>query len=205
MRIWCKICGVTRVQDALDAQSAGADAIGVNFVRQSPRHIEPAQAARICKAVSMTRVGVFLDPTEILVNAVLDQVELDVLQFHGSEPVAFCERFGKPYIKVLSVQPDRDFTQAAVTFSSAWALLLDTHVGGQVGGTGQTFDWSVWPDIADTRLILAGGLGPDNVAAAIEQTHPFGVDVASGVESGKKGVKDPQMMRDFVEQVRGTS
>ncbi len=193
------------MQDALDAQSAGADAIGVNFVRQSPRHIEPGQAAQICEAVSMTRVGVFLDPTEILVNAVLDQVELDVLQFHGSEPVAFCERFGKPYIKVLSVQPDRDFTQAAVTFSSAWALLLDTHVGGQVGGTGQTFDWSVWPDIADTRLILAGGLGPDNVAAAIEQTHPFGVDVASGVESGKKGVKDPQMMRDFVEQVRGTS
>ena len=193
------------MQDALDAQSAGADAIGVNFVRQSPRHIEPGQAAQICEAVNMTRVGVFLDPTEILVNAVLDQVELDVLQFHGSEPVAFCERFGKPYIKVLSVQPDRDFTQAAVTFSSAWALLLDTHVGGQVGGTGQTFDWSVWPDIADTRLILAGGLGPDNVAAAIEQTHPFGVDVASGVESGKKGVKDPQMMRDFVEQVRGTS
>jgi len=124
------------------------------------------------------------------------------LQFHGDEPAAFCESFGLPYVKALRVQKGSDFTAFAQEHEGAWALLLDAYVPGQPGGTGHSFDWQYWPRDTSRRLILAGGLRPDNVAAAVAVLRPFGVDVAGGVEDAAPGCKDLVKMRTFIQEMR---
>lgn len=213
--IWCKICGVTRVEDALLIQQVGADAIGLNFYPQSSRYVSLTQAAAIAQAVQLTRVGLFVDPTRSQVDTALQQVDLDLLQFHGAEDPQFCSQFELPYIKVIRMRSAESFTEQASRYEDAWAFLLDTFVSGQQGGTGHTFDWSMWPQDHPARLILAGGLGPQNVASAIDSTHPFGVDVASGVEASvatgqadlaaPKGAKHAELVRQFVNNVRECS
>jgi len=205
--IWCKICGITRHSDAQRAQALGADALGFNFYPQSPRYVQPIVAAEICKQIDCVRVGLFVDSPRNEVEQVLDVCELDLLQFHGEETPEYCASFGIPYMKVLGVGSEAPSTQRLEvkirSYADAWAVLLDTHAPKLKGGTGTTFDWSLWPKDISVRLVLAGGLEPLNVREAIEATRPFGVDVASGVEGAVKGEKDPQRLEQFMQEVRG--
>lgn len=204
MSIQIKICGITRDQDADAVVSAGAEALGLNFCAASARRIDPGHAAPIARRIagSITRVGVFLDPAPGDVERVLEQVDLDVLQFHGDEPGAFCRQFGRPYIKALRVREPLDMAAIEGDYADACCLLLDAYVPGQAGGTGSTFDWRLWPAGSTIPLVLAGGLNPDNVAGAIRSLSPWGVDVAGGVEGPRKGEKDSARIARFVAEVR---
>lgn len=204
MSIQIKICGITRDQDADAVVDAGAEALGLNFCAASARRIEPGRAAALAQRVAgaVTRVGVFLDSAASDVERVLTQVDLDVLQFHGDEPGAFCRQFGKPYIKALRVRAPLDMAAIEADYGDACCLLLDAFVAGQAGGTGMTFDWRLWPQTSAVPLVLAGGLTPDNVADAIRRLGPWGVDVAGGVEGARKGEKDSARIARFVAEVR---
>jgi phosphoribosylanthranilate isomerase len=198
-----KICGITRLEDAVVARS-GAHALGLNFAAISPRRVALPEAARISSAVAgtLTRVGIFVDPEPDEVRRVLDAVEIDVLQFHGSEPDSFCAGFGRPYMKAHRVAARVDAAALLRDYPGACGHLLDAYVAGQPGGTGQLFDWRFWPAASGLRLVLAGGLTPDNVAAAIRSIHPYAVDVSGGVEAGRKGIKDPERIESFVAAVQ---
>lgn len=198
-----KICGITRVEDALVAAQAGADAIGLVFYPKSPRAVSLAQAKAIAEALPpfITTVGLFVNATPADVDEVLGAVPLDMLQFHGDETPAECARFGRPWFKALRVQPGCDIAAKAASFHGARGVLLDSFVAGVPGGTGQAFDWSLIPDRLDVPLILAGGLTPDNVGEAIAQVAPYAVDVSGGVEMAK-GIKDAEKVMRFVQRVR---
>lgn len=198
-----KICGITRVEDALAAAEAGADAIGLVFYARSPRAVSPRQAAEIVAALPpfVTSVGLFVDAERNLVEEVLDTVPLDLLQFHGNEEPAQCEGYRRPYIKALRVRSTADILHGAARYPGARGLLLDTYVEGVPGGTGLAFDWSLIPAGLARPLILAGGLTVENVRAAIGQVRPYGVDVSGGVEMAK-GIKDAARVRAFLDEVR---
>ena len=204
MRIRAKICGITSVRDATVAASAGCDAIGLNFYRGSPRCIEVPVARDIVASLPpfVTPVGIFLDAEPRRIEKILDQVPLGLLQFHGDEPAAACERFGVPYTKTVSVREPVDVTSLERAYGSAGGFLLDTFDPVARGGIGRPFDWSLWPEAATKPLVLAGGLTPDNVFDAIRRLRPYGVDVSSGVEDGEKGVKSPAKVRAFMGEVR---
>lgn len=196
-----KVCGITRIDDGVAAAAAGADAIGLMFYPRSSRLIDAETAAAISAALPplVTTVGVFLDSSAEQVRAVLEQVPLDLLQFHGDEPAAFCRSFGRPFIKAvpMRVKADVDVTAYAREFDDARGLLLDSHGGGVIGGSGKTFDWQLIPTGLNKKIILAGGLHPGNVADAVRAVRPYGLDVSSGVESAK-GIKDAALMREFI-------
>ena len=198
MRI--KICGITRPEDAEKALVLGADTIGCVFHAASARHVteEIARDIQVVVGDAGTLVGLFVNPTVDQVQAVLDRVELEVLQFHGQESPAFCRQFGLPYLKAVAMSADVDLSAMNDAYSSARGLLLDSAHGGQFGGTGHRFDWK-WVDAGlENRLMLAGGLNADNVVDAIRQVRPAAVDVSSGVER-EKGIKDSDRMRAFIE------
>lgn len=203
-RVRVKICGVTTPEDARMAAAAGADAVGVNFHPPSPRALTPAAARAVVAALPplVQAVGVFVNPKREWVTAVLDAVPLGSLQFHGDESAAFCRSFGLPYIKAAPVGPGFRFADLSARHPDAKALLLDAWDAVRPGGTGRTFDWGRWPR-TDRPLILAGGLRPDNVAAAIAATRPYAVDVASGVEGAVVGRKAPAKVARFMAAVRG--
>ncbi len=196
-----KICGVTRAADACLAAELGADAIGLVFVPRSRRFLSLERAREIARSLGgfERRVGLFMDPEAGAVERVLETVALDMLQFHGGEPETFCRRFGLPYLKAISAVQGLDDLDRR--YPSAFALLIDSHAEGQLGGTGEAFDWSRFPGDSERRLILAGGLTPNNVGAAISATRPYAVDVSSGVESAP-GIKDRGKLEAFFEQVR---
>lgn len=198
-----KICGITRIEDALAAAQAGADAIGLVFHAASPRAISPEQAAAIVRALPpfVSSVGLFVDATEARVNEVLRQVPLDMLQFHGDEPDEFCQRFARPYLKAVRVRPGDDINALAAAWPGASGILLDSYKPGVPGGTGETFDWSMVPAQRSWPLILAGGLQADNVRQAIELTAPWAVDVSGGVEA-VRGIKDPAKINAFIQEVK---
>ena len=198
-----KICGITRVDDALVAARAGADAIGLVFYKPSPRAVDIQQARQIVAALPpfITVVGLFVNASRCEVNETLDAVRLDVLQFHGDETPEQCEGYNRPYIKALRVRPDDDIAALCEQYVGATALLLDAYVEGVPGGTGVAFDWSLIPSQLTKPIILAGGLTPENVSEAIEQVRPYGVDVSGGVELSK-GVKDARRVERFVKAVR---
>ena len=202
-RVRIKICGVTAAEDARLAVAAGADAVGLNFHSRSPRFLTPTGAAAVVRALPpfVAPVAVFVDPQPELVTAVLAALPGVVLQFHGDESAAFCRGFGAPYIKAARVRPDFRFGVFSRRFPDAAALLLDAWTATAAGGTGTTFDWRLWPR-SRRPLILAGGLRPDNVAAAIAATRPYAVDVASGVEGGARGRKARAKVERFVAEAR---
>ncbi|MDX1524469.1 MAG: phosphoribosylanthranilate isomerase [Anaerolineae bacterium] len=185
-----KICGITRPEDALAVAAAGADAIGLVFYAKSPRAVTVAQAQAIISVLPpfVTRVGLFVDASTAELDEVLDQVELDVLQFHGNETLAQCEAAGKEYIKAVRVQETADILKAVEQYPTASALLLDTYHPTKAGGTGETFDWTKIPATLAKPYVLAGGLTAENVQAAIAAVKPYAVDVSGGVEESK-GVK----------------
>jgi phosphoribosylanthranilate isomerase len=198
-----KICGITRIEDALAAARAGADAIGLVFYAHSPRAVTAAQAQAICAALPpfVGTVGLFVDAEPAAVTAVLQQVPLDLLQFHGSETPNYCAQFARPFLKALRMRDATDVAAVRAQFSAARGLLLDTYRAGVPGGTGEVFDWQLVPRALSAQIVLAGGLNPHNVGAAIQQAQPFAVDVSGGVESAP-GIKDAQLIEDFVAAVR---
>lgn len=198
-----KICGITRVEDALAAAHAGAHAIGLVFYGASPRNISVQDARQIVDALPpfVTPVALFVNPAMELVRDVVVRVRPQLLQFHGEEAPEFCAQFGLPYIKAMRVGPGVDLLQYARRYAGAKGLLLDTLVDGSHGGTGAAFDWSVIPATFPLPMILAGGLSPENVGDAVRRVRPWAVDVSSGVELAK-GIKDAAKIVAFIRGVR---
>ncbi|WP_325985776.1 phosphoribosylanthranilate isomerase [Pseudomonas protegens] len=198
-----KICGITRIEDALAAVAAGADAIGLVFYAKSPRAVNVQRARAIIAALPpfVTSVGLFVNASRCELGEILDAVPLDLLQFHGDESAADCEGYHRPYIKALRVKAGDDIAAACLAYPRASGILLDTYVEGVPGGTGEAFDWSLVPQGLSKPIILAGGLTPDNVSAAIARVRPYAVDVSGGVEQGK-GIKDPAKIQAFMQAVR---
>lgn len=203
MRTRIKICGVTTVDDAAHAAQQGADAVGLVFFNGSARHVEIEPAREIAFALPpfVSRVGLFVNASAAEVRAVLAEVPLDLLQFHGDEPAAFCDQFQRPYVKAVRVDAKVDLLQCARTYRRACALLLDAQVHGSFGGTGQSFDWRLIPRELSVPIVLSGGLHADNVSEAVRQVRPWAVDVSSGVEASK-GRKDPAKVTRFIQGVR---
>lgn len=194
-----KICGLTAIEDATAAVDAGADAIGLVFYAASPRAvtIDLARAIAYAAGPFVTTTGLFVDADPALVQSVLAQVPLQLLQFHGDETRVYCESFQRPYMKAVRMKPGLDVGAAIANYPSATAILLDAYRPGVPGGTGETFDWARVPKNHLQPIILAGGLTPDNVAAAIAATGVYGVDVSGGVESAP-GKKDHQKIQTFI-------
>ena len=201
MRTRVKICGITRPEDARVAAEFGVDAIGLVFYPKSPRYVDAEQAKIIIAALPpfVTTVGLFMDADDIA--SVVKSVSLDLLQFHGDECPADCGQYGLPYIKAVAMQDGIDYALYTASYPDAAGFLLDSHSTGQAGGTGKTFDWSQIPKKQDKPLILAGGLTPENVAEAISEVQPYGVDLSSGVESSP-GVKDAAKIQNLMKEVR---
>ncbi len=202
MRTRVKICGITRLEDALAVADAGADAIGFVFDEKSPRFIEPERARAIVQLLPpfLTVVGLFVDAAIERVRHTLNAVPLDLLQFHGSEKPEECRMYGRPYLKAVHMRDDADAGRAAQVYADAAGLVFDSYSPEVAGGSGRSFDWGRLPRGLGRRLILAGGLTPENVADAITRTQPYAVDVSSGVESGK-GIKDAAKIAAFVRSV----
>ncbi len=198
-----KICGITRPEDARSAGMLGTDAIGLVFSPPSPRFvsIQAAQAVRDAVQPFVSVVALFMDAEAAFVEDIIAQVRVDILQFHGAETAGFCSGFGLPYIKAVPMMDNPDIRAYTDRHPDASGFLLDAVHEGQAGGSGRHFDWAHVPTGFDRPIILAGGLTPENVAAAIEQTGCYAVDVSSGVESSK-GVKSHDKMSAFIKQTK---
>lgn len=204
MRIRVKICGITTPADAAAAAAAGADAIGLVFHAASPRRVSLAQAAAVAAALPpfVSAVAVVLDPEPELVDALAASPAIDWVQFHGREDPELCARAGRHWIKAVPMAAPGALADCRARYPAARAFLLDSHAPGAAGGRGETFAWDAIEHGGDPRpLILAGGLGPDNVAAACRAARPWGVDASSGVEQAP-GRKDPALMAAFAREAR---
>jgi len=202
MRTRIKICGFTRPEDALTAARLGVDAIGLVFYPPSPRNVDIAKAIEIVAALPafVTTVALFVNAPADHIARVLDQMPIDLLQFHGNEPPTVCRIYGKPYIKAVPVQESSDIPALADCYYDAAGLLLDAYHPQIKGGTGEGFDWGMIPNECARPIILAGGLQPGNVRDAIRQVKPYALDVSSGVEKSK-GIKDADKMAAFLAEV----
>ena len=198
-----KICGLTRIEDVRTVVKAGADAVGFVFTA-SPRRISPQKAVALSGHVpdGVLRVGLFLDQDKAEIERVLNTVELDVLQFHGSETEQECNSFGIPYLKAVAMTDGHSAKQAGRDYPTAMGLLLDSHTAGEPGGSGKVFDWTISGPLAK-QVWLAGGLNAKNVGCAIRTIKPYAVDVSSGVEKSP-GIKDADRINAFIMAVRRT-
>jgi phosphoribosylanthranilate isomerase len=197
-----KFCGLKDPQDLLAAAALGVDAIGLVFHPNSPRNLTIQQAQDLLTVLPpfVTSVGLFANASTARVTEVLQQVPLDLLQFHGEESPEFCRQFHRPYIKALRIQPGVDIIRACDDYHDAQGLMVDAYHPLHAGGSGVTFDWELIPAHCPKPLILAGGLSANNVKAAILQVKPYAVDVSSGIEK-QPGVKDVEKMRAFMCEV----
>src|SRR5262245_36137694 len=199
MIVKVKICGITSAEDALAAAEAGADALGFMFCAVSPRCLTFERAAKIIRELPpfVARVGVFVNPTEEEVRRAIAESGIDTLQFHGEESPEFCRRFGLKTIKAFRIRDRESLTAAGAYPDQAW--LLDSFVAGKPGGTGERFNWEIAKEATrrSRRVILAGGLTPENAAEAARQVGPYALDVSSGVESAP-GRKDVAKVRAFI-------
>jgi phosphoribosylanthranilate isomerase len=201
-----KFCGMTRPGDVRLASELGVDAIGFVFAAGSPRRVraEEARVMRNALAPLVDAVALFMDNSAEDVRNVIKLVRPSLLQFHGSEDDAFCRSFGTPYLKAIAMGEGTrvdDAVALQLRYPAAAALLFDGHGDDVQGGNGSRFDWSRIPTGLHKPFVLAGGLTPDNVFDAIQQTLPWGVDVSSGIERAP-GIKDGERMRHFVAEVR---
>jgi phosphoribosylanthranilate isomerase len=198
-----KICGFTDADQALAAAKLGVDSIGLVFYPPSARFVSVEQAVEIARNLPpfLSLTALFLDAPREQVQAVLDAVPINLLQFHGSESGEFCESFGRPYIKSVAMGSIAAVEDYCTGFARARGFLLDSNRIGAAGGSGDTFDWSLIPSSLPAPVILAGGIDADNVGQAISTIRPGAVDISSGVESSR-GVKDLAKMKRFVESVR---
>lgn len=205
MHVRVKICGITSVADAQAAVEAGADAIGLMLWGPSKRYVTNAQAAEIVRSLPpfIAKVGVFVDASAEEVRRAVGEIGLDTVQLHGEETPEFCRQFAPlKVMKAFRVKDASSLTTMTDYDTDAW--LLDSYVAGQQGGTGAIFNWNLAVQAKDSGrpIVLAGGLTPENIAEAVHEVWPFGVDVSSGVESAP-GKKDAGMIRQFVSTIRG--
>jgi len=202
MRTRVKICGFTRVEDAVCAAQLGVDAIGLVFYPLSPRNVGIDQAVKIVNALPafVSVVALFVDEQESRIREILDRVPIDCLQFHGDEPAEACRLYRKRYIKALRMQDGIDIPGLALHYYDAAGLLLDAYHPGAKGGTGNRFNWELIPENCALPIILAGGLDESNARQAVQTVRPYALDVSSGVEA-EKGVKDALKMAAFVREV----
>ncbi len=202
--LWIKICGVTNTEDAVLAVEHGASALGLNFIARSKRRIDLVTAQSIAAAVRGRAecVAVVADRSAEQLRELAAMIPVDRVQLHGSEPPELVESLGSLGFQALGIGDASDVARAKIWPGEL--LLVDAQHQGQSGGTGQAFDWSLLGDLAKRRrLILAGGLRPENVALAIRRVGPFGVDVASGVEiPGQPRRKDPKLVARFIQSAR---
>lgn len=198
-----KICGITNLEDASAAVDSGADALGFVFYRKSPRYVSPEEASVIIRSLPsfVTSVGVFVNETPGNIGSILSATGIDVIQLHGDETPEMCA-FSRRVVKAIRVKsleslaPLEDFREIVSAF------LLDTYTPDALGGTGRIFNWDVALEAKQFgRVILAGGLTPDNVAAAVRHVGPYAVDVSSGVEL-RKGKKDHGKIKRFIEKAK---
>lgn len=198
-----KCCGMTRIDDALLAAQLGADAIGVVLTARSKRRVSIEQGAAIVAAMPpfVTTVALFMDDDAAFVREAVAAIRPDLLQFHGVETDEWCGQFGHRYLKAMAMGEGAAALPALRRYPGAAGLLLDGHGLGEAGGSGKAFDWSLMPRDLSQPLVLAGGLVPANVADAVRIARPWGVDVASGIESSP-GIKDPRKLADFIRAVR---
>ncbi|WP_180038776.1 phosphoribosylanthranilate isomerase [Acinetobacter sp. YH16052] len=212
MRTRAKICGITRVEDVHAVANAGCDAIGFVFYPPSPRHVTLEQAEILIQSVPayVQAVGLFVNSRADEIQAILNKVPLDILQFHGDETPEQCQaiaqQVGRRWYKAIQVKPDLDVVAEIQGYQDAGAsaVLLDAWHPDLKGGTGHSFDWDTFPKL-NIPLILAGGLNPDNIEQAILTTQAYAVDVSGGVESAK-GIKDQQLIERFMQGVhRGSA
>lgn len=198
-----KICGITSCEDARMACDSGANAIGLVFYPPSPRYVAIEQAIEIVNSLPpfTSSVALFVDESRQQIEQVLDQVSIDIIQFHGNESAEFCASFNRSYIKAIRMKEGLDLYSVQNEYKSARGLLLDTYKKGVPGGTGETFNWNKVPHDLTMPIILAGGLTPDNITQAISVTHPYAVDVSGGVEVSK-GKKDKQKIIQFTNNVK---
>ncbi|WP_456431216.1 phosphoribosylanthranilate isomerase [Thermosulfuriphilus sp.] len=201
-----KICGLTRLTDALAAVAAGAHALGFVFYRRSPRYIEPHLAKEIVASLPplVTTVGVFVDEPPEMIKKIMEEVGLDLVQLHGQEPPSVCEILFPRVIKAFRISGPQDLARIDLYRNVVRAILLDSYRPGVPGGTGESFDWQ-WAISAKALglpVILAGGLRPENILEAIKVVEPYGVDVSSGVEISP-GEKDPLRIKDLIAKIKG--
>lgn len=197
-----KICGLTREVDVEAAIEAGADAIGFVFYARSPRAVTPERARVLARLLPpfVTPVGLFVNATDAELQAGFDALPNMLVQFHGDETPADCDRVKRPYLRAARMAPGVDLLDFDAQFPNAQALLLDAHVDGY-GGGGKVFDWSLIPPSVSSRLVLSGGLNAANVADGITQVRPWAVDVSSGVEVSK-GIKSADLIHEFCRAVK---
>lgn len=200
-----KICGITRLEDAILAVELGADALGFIFA-QSSRNVDHETARKIIASLPpfVNTVGVFLDEEQETVRKIAAFCRLDWIQLHGNESPEYCKTLGLKVLKVIRVK-NQDSIASMVSYRGyVQGFLLDTDVKGVPGGTGKTFNWELAEQAKEYgSVILSGGLDPGNVCKAIEKVRPYGVDVSSGVEKSP-GIKDPDKLRVFFSNARMT-
>jgi len=197
-----KICGFTSAEQAAFAAFAGTDAIGLVFYPPSPRHVSINTAQEIVAALPAftSVVALFVDATETQIRDVIEQVPIDILQFHGDEPAEACRLYSKPYIKAIRMRADTNIMALTNQYHDATGLLLDAYHAQTKGGTGEKFDWDLIPEECALPIILAGGLEKHNAGEAIRQVKPYALDVSSGVEVAK-GIKDNHKIAEFLTEV----
>jgi phosphoribosylanthranilate isomerase len=198
-----KFCGMTRPEDLALAAALGVDAVGLIFAPRSPRFLElpQARALRASLPPFVAPVALLMDADLTQVQAILHTVKPALLQFHGSEAPQDCGRWGVPYLKAVPMAIPEGATAYAARYPDAAGFVFDSHAAGEPGGSGRAFDWSALPRHLARPMLLAGGLTPDNVHDAVCAVRPWAVDVSSGIESAP-GIKDPDKMRRFVDEVR---
>lgn len=201
MKVWVKICGVTRAEDAEVAVAAGADAIGVNFYPSSPRFCEAAAARAIVEAVAGRAIvyGLFVNESRERISAVVSDIGVTGIQLHGDEPEELARGWGLPLIRAIRAGA-RDEVRRALAMATGYRVLLDSPRGG---GSGTAFDATLVEGMDLAEAVVAGGLTPGNVSERIRLLRPWGVDVSSGVEAGP-GIKDPLRVREFVSNAKST-
>jgi len=203
IRTRTKICGITRLEDALTASSLGVDALGFVFYKRSPRYIEPQKAAAIIRQLPpfVSAVGLFVNPDQAEIDAVLTSCPIGVIQLHGDESPEFCQAQSRRVMKAVAISSADDLKRAG---HYNCPVLLDARApDGVYGGTGTRFDWSLLRDFRhEYPLTLAGGLDVDNVKDAMAVRQWFALDVSSGVESSP-GIKDAELMHSFIAAVNG--
>lgn len=202
MSILVKICGLTNLDDTLDALECGADYLGFNFYPDSPRYIDPLKAKIIFENIpgAIPKVGIFVNADLQTVFDIAVDLELDYLQFHGEEPSEYCNQFGHPWWKAFRLKNESDLKQIP-QYQSEW-LLVDSYVEKAFGGTGVVSNWDLAVKAKQYgNLFLSGGLKPDNIEMALQTVKPYAVDVASGIESSP-GKKDRYKMDEFISRVK---
>lgn len=197
-----KICGLTRVENAIAVAATGVDAIGLVFYKKSARYVDIAEAEKIAKAVGpfTTVTALFVNPTVDEVEQVLSRVPIHLIQFHGDESPEFCAQFNRPFIKAFRVRENVALEPLLARYDNACGWLLDAYVEDEYGGTGMSFDWSSIPNAIMKKIVLAGGLTPENVGKAVSHFEPLAVDVSGGVEQ-VKGIKCLLKVQAFVDAI----